>query len=532
MNAPTRRARFLRLACLTLLLASPALGTFQLLAFIGRPLRDYVPGFPNDEIVSFLEVRAFATHGFRSGYFGVDEQVAPASFSRFGTHGPGFAVVYGLPARLLGPSSNRAAYLNVAALTLALGAYCGLTRPGNSSVLLLAAFFLTFWPYYQAVLSWMQEGFHFAVAVLLAGLFSALLDRPTRGRRYLLFAVTFLVVCGASLVRVNWVLLLPPLFVLGSWRQSVRAALLAAFASCFAVVACMKGFQLLCAPFSATRDAFLMNKLFTGSVDLQLFWKHVWKNLVAPEVYLAEGSVLARSILLQSALVLAVAAAVAARALARRRRGLPPPVPGAGWWVAFIGYNQAAIVFATMTLYVVANNGAARIFSVHLLLGLLTAVQAPQRWLKALLPACLGINLLTLVPVADFVRNQYLERFEQCAAVEDFRDRAGSVLAYEPGPDGWANTLLTDRLPIELSGLPAGIGVEIHLSQHILSQTIRSRYIIGVPVDLRRSGRRVRLLTELPGLLGTLDPVPTQGVPGLYLNLDPEPSSAASTAPK
>lgn len=553
MTSRTARHALLRIVCLALPLAAPALVTYALMARYGYALENYRPGIPNDETINFLEIQAFATHGFGGGHFGVEEQVAPASFSRFGVHGPGFAVIYGCLARLFGVSYALATYLNLGAMTLALAAYVTLTRPANVGLVLLALFVATFWPFYFFVFSWMQDAFQYALAVVFAGLFAALLGDPPPALRRVLFGATLVAVCAASLIRVSWVALLLPLILLNRRDATARGTFFAAGCACALTVACMKAFQTLCAPFPAEPGAFLMNKLFTGGIAWSAYAKHLRTNLHVLASYFTEAVPLGRDILAQSFLLLAAVAGIAAWrwAVSRRAKRLPPtdrasaPAAqdfgadatgpgtaraagaGAGPWLAFLAYNQGAMALAMFFLYYVANFGAPRICSVHLLLGVLVAFRAPLRSLRLFLPAAAVFNALVTAPTLGFLQRYDSPRFNipatvnAPARVEAFRQAMAYLMPFEPGADGWANTLLTDRLPPELNGLPPGIGVEYYFRPEVLSRPVRSRYIIAAPEDISPLHGRVKELAQLPPLAEQLYNYKGKGQPRLYLNLAP-----------
>jgi hypothetical protein len=527
LTRPTARTRALRLACLALVVGSPALGTAGLLRYCGYSLRNYVPGFPNDETIHYLEVQAFATRGFASGYFGLEEHAAPASFNRLGYHGPLYAIIYGTLARPFGMSYALATYLNVGVLTAAIVAYLWLTRPSNATLLLLAAFLLTYWPFYGTVFSWMQEAFHCALAVLLAGLFTALLRDPPPRRQRVLFAVTLLVVCLASLIRISWALLFPPVFLLGpgattGW-QKVRAVGLA----CVTILACMKVFQLLCAPFVSeswppfSRTSFLMNKLLTGEAGAALIREHFLSNFADFLMYFRIGHVLVAGVFIQCLLFLLAVAAIQLRDEVAVLRGTEPARTDR--WLALVGYNQVVITAASLIIYVIRNEGGPRLFAIHLLLGLLVAVNAPRRSLRALLPLALVLNLLLAVPSLVFLRDRYyyFERFNGRRPVDAFHAGIGRLMAFDPRADGWANTVLSDRVPMEFAGLPAGMGLEYYVDPRFLNRPVRSRYIIAPADEVRRLGRRVKFLAALPGLGGKIGVSRGRAVANLYLNLEP-----------
>src|SRR3954451_15942096 len=62
----------------------------------------YLPLIDNDEVICFLEIKAFLVHGLTSaGNFFINDQI-PASRIHSGLHGPAFVALYGLFARVIG----------------------------------------------------------------------------------------------------------------------------------------------------------------------------------------------------------------------------------------------------------------------------------------------------------------------------------------------------------------------------------------------------------------------------------------------
>jgi hypothetical protein len=533
MNAPPAAHKALRLALLALVLAAPAAGAAGLLQFCGYSLKDYVPGYPNDETHYYLQVQAFATHGFSTGYFGLEEHAAPASFSRFGYHGPIFPILYGFLARPFGVWYGMACYLNVGVMTAALAGYLWLTRPTNGTLALIAALLLTYWPFYATVFSWMQEPLQCAISVLLAGLFTALLRDPPPARRRVLFAATLLTLCCAALLRVSWALLLPPAYLLGLGARTPRAKVLALALSGVTVLACMKGFQVVCAPFVSeswpafSQTSFLMNKLVTGEFSLSLLYGHFLKNFPDFLDYFRIGHVLIELILLQNLMLLGILAAVQGWREVSVLVGKRPAEAArpAGGWLALVAYNQLVIVASTMFVYVIRNEGGPRLFGIHLLLGLLVAANAPRPSLRALVPAALALNVILGPATATFLRDKYYfyPRFHERPAVEACREGMARVLAFDPSADAWANTILSDRVPMEFAGLPAGMGFQYYIDPKFLEGPVRSRYIIAPPYEIAHYRGKVKYLATLPVPGGKMGIARGTDFPNLYLNLDPAP---------
>ena len=172
----SRRRQLTYALSVGLLLCAPVVGFYAGLVYFGYTLNEFTPAVPNDQVVYFLSSQAFDKAGFNAGYFTMDEEAARASFSHFDPHGPVFPMLYGTLARCVGLSYASGPIFNVVLLSAALAAWCLLVRPGQALVLWTAVLFLTYWPYYAFVYSWMQETTHLAIAVVLAGLFTAALE--------------------------------------------------------------------------------------------------------------------------------------------------------------------------------------------------------------------------------------------------------------------------------------------------------------------------------------------------------------------
>ncbi len=535
--------RLYRLVLVAMLLASPTVTTVAILKWFHYDLATLVPGNPTDEMDYFVQVRGFATYGLNVGYFGIEEHPAPAKFSHFGVHGPVFPVLYGALARIFPLWPGLATYLNIGFFTLALALYVWLTRPAPKTLALLIAFALTFWPFYLYVSSWMQDVFHYALAVVFAGLFTAILRQSFPRYRSALFVVTFLAICFASLIRVSWVSLFFPLFLLGPKKLTLRKASLRFGVACAATVACMKAFQLLCAPFTVTpypsfewtmnTEEFFMNKLFTGEVGPERLARHIYTQASAFGTYFWNGGPcfdLGSNIMSETVLVIVAVAWIGVLLWKERSRAKLPADDGAWRWLAFIGYNQGAILLATVAVYFVANFDGPRIFAVHLLISLLVACNAPLASLRAFLPAAIVINVLmtggclSTIEYTNglrFDRHKSLGPFMLAEHLEEYRQRFAACIQYDPRGDPWANTLLTDRMPYLLSALPPGIGIEYYFSPGILAHPVRSRYIIAVPEEIRPIRHRLKPLTPLGKVPGEFYDYPGRSTPNLYLNLQP-----------
>ena len=100
---------------------------------------------------------------------------AAASFTHFFAHGPWFIALYGLIGKVVAWNLWSPMLFDVAAVTLALLGGVLLMRSNSRQLLLALLVLLTYWPLHLYLPVAMQEPFHYAVAILLAGIFYRLL---------------------------------------------------------------------------------------------------------------------------------------------------------------------------------------------------------------------------------------------------------------------------------------------------------------------------------------------------------------------
>ena len=156
------------------------------------------------------QIKTFVAVGFSGGYYTVGEEAAPASFTHFYTWGPWYIALYGLIGKAVGWTLWSPMLFDVAAVTLALLGAVLLIRPNSRQLALVLLVLLTYWPLHLHLPRAMQEPFHYAVAIVLAGIFYRLLVREGAVPHWLLGAALVTIV-GAALVRPTWAVLLLPL---------------------------------------------------------------------------------------------------------------------------------------------------------------------------------------------------------------------------------------------------------------------------------------------------------------------------------
>ena len=219
---PSANAR--RTGWIVLAACAPSLLTLALVAGFWKAGPGDFTTLWNDETVYWNEAAVFRRAGFNGGYITVNEKPAQASFSRFGPHGPAFAVLYGFLGRLTGWRSYSPYLIHLFLIPLCAGSWLWVTRhhPHRWAAALLVA---GFWPLLYYLPSSMQDPLHFGIACLFAALVES---RLTPAWRVALGTILMVVAC---LTRPTWALAIPALLwgrEPGWWRRVAAVSALRA----------------------------------------------------------------------------------------------------------------------------------------------------------------------------------------------------------------------------------------------------------------------------------------------------------------
>jgi hypothetical protein len=515
-----------RLAWL-LMTITPALGTLVLINRLGVSLDNFTPA-TSDEIGYYLQINAFVHHGFSGGYFTISEHPAPASFSHFGVHGPLFPLLYGVIGKLVGWEFRTGPFVNILLLTLSIAVYCMVIRPTAWQALLGAALLATFWPFYLCVLSVLQDPVHWAIAILVATGFCGML----RGRSWAdswPFRLLFLsLLTYASLMRISWAMFLIPYVLLQLKRPTPRQVALAIFGSGAGIAVLLYAFRWLCAPYTGSSSAFLMNKMAGGEISLSNFFLHAYWNveqLVLSQ--LSNQPMLLGAIIFWQAIGFGSLAAFwlirewTGRRLMPERIELGPKATE----TLFHAFNIWFLLVGIILFYFVGNDGGWRMLAVHLLVSGLIAITSTVRWLRAAILAMVLINVGGLPWCTESIQAINGPRFQYLECVRAFRSHLERLVPYEESADPWQNTILIGPYPIELLALPAGIGVSFFVKPYDVVLPIKSKYVLAHPETVIREKWPLRRMGHFSGLHNGIGYQSPPFSANLYLNpaAAPEP---------
>ena len=317
----------------------------------------------------------------------------------------------------------------------------------------------------------MQEPFHYAVAIMLAGIFYRLLVHAG-AVPYRLLGTALVIILGAALVRPTWALLLLPLATIvvekrphspatrGNRPQHVFRywPLLPA---CAFVAGMFLLFTYVAAPYPANRLASDVQLLLRSPVEglqsmvavataqgMTYFWPDLENPLWMLLRYQALGIVLWMAVL----------------AIRRRGSDAGQGAPGHPPWhraerLTHI-LNLSLIILLVVVLYDVGLTRDYRVVAPHLLLSLLLLAACGRgRVVVAAVLAGLLVTPSFLAAYKDLAPRQFTETQ---ARIETFAAQMAGTLVYQAQDNPWCNTVLlqlqTAFVP-DVLAIPAGIGM-------------------------------------------------------------------------
>jgi hypothetical protein len=480
------------------LLAPVAVVSLVLAARLDASLAKCIPVW-SDEVHYWNEIACFKHAEFAGGYCVADERIAKIKQCHFGAHGPGFPVVYGCMAKLLGWRQASGPFFNLIALFLCSIVWLRACRPDVPRLLGAVLLAATFWPCLLYLPSTMQESLHCAIAFLLAGLAHARINGQGNGPLSLWpFVIAVVLV---SMIRITWLLVLIPWACVTwsglPWRMRVYH---------LAVIACAIPalgwlWTSMCSPYPNFMSAWIEVARTSPS---QAAWDMLARTSIAVQVFFLPGGGSAALEVMQRYVVVGLVSGCAALTLWPKNPDRRPYL--------FASLNLAVTAILILTLYHVHAWRDYRVMAPHLLLSLLILLSGnAYRW-------ALGVGALHLLLLPSFLANFteiHRDRFAaNPARLGIFRELIGEYVRYKPtATSAWVNTLFipSDSADYTMLGLDPGIGFSFVSNQLPLNLPLKSRYLLLSPLEGQAlSGRmNLRFLTEVEGK-------------HLYLNLDCE----------
>lgn len=223
-----------------LLVCVPGLAATALLWLAFRTgIRDYVP-LGGDQLYYWHQIASMKAALLKGGYYSLEEALAPAARLGIGTFGPHsiwFQIPHATIGALFGWELWSGIVHNLAFVSGALALYVAAVRPQTRTIVFLLLFMSTCVVLYQHLTTFFQEGTHYALGIVMAGLFARQQERPSQFTKWTLLAV----ITYASMIRYDWATLFIPYYWLtatGTGKRPAFAIALKAACSFIFIYAC------------------------------------------------------------------------------------------------------------------------------------------------------------------------------------------------------------------------------------------------------------------------------------------------------
>jgi len=432
----------------------------------GVPVTAFRP-YINDEVTYWHQALTFSQAGLGGGFYTSSEITNPSGFTPFGAHGPGFPVLYGLIGAAFPWHFHTPVVANLTFVSLATWLSVAFSRLSRARALLYGALLVTFWPLLLWAPTAMQESFHAAGAVAMAGCVAgALAPMPSQTARL----AGWPLLAALSFVRPSWLVLMPVWAVASTWQRRPR---IVAGAVCGAIalsIAVLLAYSRSTAPFV---PPFFFLQAMDWRIGLQALWANVRSN-VAMAAALGNYEPFEVVLRLQYWTVMAVLA-VALVTTAQRRQH----TPGTPYLLAALT-AMAAAMGMMIALYTFTNAAEHRVLSAFLLFAGALAAMAPGRAGPLIAAALIASNVATAGVFVHAFKEERQDNF-----VWDHRGlrelsmafEAGGI-AFHPGAPRWCNTLLTSQYPPFLAAVPGGIGISIVREPDQMQLPPKSHYLL------------------------------------------------------
>ena len=424
----------------------------------------------NDEVGYWHQAATFAAVGFQGGYYALDENPAPAAWTRFDVHGPWYPMIYGTIGRLLGEwELYTPVVINLLLYTLAACVFIYTVQPNFVQLVVMGLILASAHPILLYLPTAMSEGLQASVALLIAAIFWRLLSRRDQVKLWeIILYGCFLWL--ATVMRLSWGILLLPFFLLAfpfTPRGVVRALLVTGITATLAY-----GMVAWVTPGISNHSVLSTLGAFRISFDsgLQALidrFSGNWERYFSPRKHPVD-------VLLtqQFAVVTGIIAVSLASKVANKIRKTPQISHVSH--LIFNLYNLVVVLVSSFFLYIMGTFGDYRVIGIHLLVTLMLLVTF-RHYLAPL--AFAVMTLLGWRAVANGGYDFLTTRFNALPTVQAIHIPE-QVIAYDPdAPSPWCNTLVLE-IPLytaDATRIPAGIGLS-WVGQLRVSH-IKSRYV-------------------------------------------------------
>jgi hypothetical protein len=454
-----------------------------------RPLGDWLPSTSYDDTVHYAaEIYSFRDWGWKGGYFGINEDPAPWSFSHFGFHGPFYAFVQGSMVRFvrvflpsLFQSQSDLSLLNLIWVTLGIAFFLWLVRPRGRALRRFSLLVIFYWPLHVLIPTWSQESFHMALALVFAALFHRILVGRSSWK---MFAATFVLLIVASSVRISWALLFVPFFLLWPKELSWKKGVLSLVCALFMIQALANVCNYTIAPLKYFEDNFRFLKMLSLEADFvrtfQRLMGSVFEFFNIKKLFSIRSEILLSLFRFQIVAWLLVSTILLVRSF-RVGKGVGDPDIRES---LFHCLNLGIVLVAVLVGYYIYQYPVYRVLSPHLLLSAavgLVSLELSSWAQKNFVRLTLGAHILLLPCFLDFYFYQWSAYFRD--TVPDpilFQKEVASKASFQPQENAWCNTVyyIDMRNPRLVLLFAPGLGIHNSFPEGSLpAHSLRSKYV-------------------------------------------------------
>jgi len=475
-----------------LLAVLPAILTLSLIhILLHSSLSRFVPASWNDIVDYWRTAYSFSEVGWNSGFYAPNEKVAAAPFSRFGVHGPYFAVIYGSLGHIFGWTFYTGLIINFVFIAIGIYLFLWLIHPDRKQLLFFSALLLTSWSLLMYLPTISQEAMHQTSACVLAALFYHLLSNREKKLPLYIIILSMIGLFLISLIRVSWAILFLPFFALifpDHWRWKVISIGLCGSITLLII----KINQWLTPP--TLNSIFKVMQGFSSSLTegisrLQdfIFDNYYW---IAEDAWAISSIILYITLFL---ILIIISEFVIYRVNKKTLVGLNLSPEEK----LFHLINLIPLCLSVFIMYPIG--GAGRVVGAHLFLSVLLLISFKRyRILTLYLFLCL---LSTPLFVNNYIRD-YLENFTYYKPQEylQWRDKVSEQITYQPQAETpWCNTVL---IPLSFYDqrvlvIPAGFGLAYFMPQMDFEMPPKSHYLYFNNQALEKLNKLGELKLEL-----------------------------------
>ncbi len=457
----------------------------------------------SDEIYYWHQALTFREAGFQGGYYTVNEQPAPAAFTRYYAWGAAVPLVYGLQGRLFGWSLYAIPLLNMGLFSAAVMLFLWSIQATRWQLIFTALLIVTFAPFLLFSASSMLEVQQQAIAILLATAFYRLLQRRLLGQtgwRWqwgLLLALMVL----AILLRPTWAILFVPFAILAlrtpSFKNGFWATILGGGLFIFSAWLT----QLMAAPDVKFVQSLLEVVRHFPLGSIPILGLKITNNIQAG----LAGHPL--EIHNRAMLFLFIGLLLAAWLWQKNRKNNSPIATSAlsQQEVLLHLYNIGVILVFNLILYDIFDWRDYRVTTPHLLMSLFLLVACRRYRLVGVMIVALAL-VLPIIPATYRSPEWYGNHVnhDRDTAIDAWSEQLMSVMSYDATTTSpWCNTVLHTPyflfVPIEvLLAVPPGIGVSAILDEDSLQFPLKSRYLFLEDDFYQRYADKLHLEPLLP----------------------------------